>query len=340
MQSRRKVLMIVVAVLLVAFFVAACVLLTLGVRDFRKADGKLAGSKARLDYLYSRNPFPSEYNLRVERKNLVEREAQLEGLVRALREGQVESDEQNPAKFSSQFWAAHKRLLDVARKEGVVVTGGSDFSFGFERYMKGELPAAARDVPRLTQQLRIMQTLCGVLFDARIASLQGIGREEFEGDAAASPKAEEPRTRERGRRKPVPQASMNAPNVNAGLVPADQLYGTWHFVFAFTAREKALLDVLNGLARCPVFVEVTDLNLSSPEKGLSLTPEGAAGKAETPERPRKNASKGKELEPNEEVAGAIICGHDLPLAVRMEVDVYQFANYSSTRKQDTVEAPK
>lgn len=340
MQSRRKVLMIVVAVLLIAFFVAACVLLVLRVGDFRQADGRLAGSKARLDYLYGWNPFPSEYNLRVERKNLIEREGQLAGLVRALREGQVESAEQNPAKFSSQFWAAHKRLLDIARKEGIVITGGGDFSFGFERYMKGELPAAARDVPRLTQQLRIMQTLCGVLFDAKIASLQGIGREEFEGDAAASPKAEEPKTRERGRRRLVSQVSMNAPNANAGLVPADQLYGAWHFVFAFTAREKALFDVLNGLACCPVFVEVTDLNLSSPEKGLSLAPEGAVGKAESPERSRRNAPKEKDPESNEEPAGAIICGHDLPLTIRMEVDVYQFANYPVSNKGDKVEVPK
>jgi len=336
MQSSRKVLVVSASLILGALFVAACVLLVLGLNDFRHEDAKLAAAKSRLQYLYNQDPFPSEYNLRMGRKNLADKDAQLAGLLQAVRDGQIESFEQSPAKFNSQFWTTHKQLRSKAAKEGVVIPSGADFGFGFERHMKGELPAA-QDVPRLTQQLGIVQTVCGVLFDARISSLQGVGREEFEADVgAAAPSGPQ-------RRKPAAQMSLNTPNVNAGLIPPDRLYGSWHFVLAFTAKERALLDVLNGLARCPMFVEVTDLNLASPEKGMGLTPDNPVeppAKAGTAATRRIGAQKAGETEAAEENGGGIVCGHDLPLTVKMELDVYQFGKYQPSEAENKTGVPK
>lgn len=337
MQSRRKITIGIVAVFLGILFVVSSVLLWLGFQEFRKEGGRLDASAAELKSLYSHNPFPSVHNVRSERGNLADMEEQLAGLFQALRVGQIESVEQSPPKFSSQFWATHKLLREKALKAGVIIGGQKDFGFGFERHMKGELPLP-QDVPRLTQQLRIVEMLCDVLFDARINELKGLGREEFEGEASASGPAQPEPTAGRSRRGSKAVAvttSLNCVNRNAGIIPPGALYGTWHFVLKFTAKEKALLDVLNRFARSPAFVVVTDVSLSSPEQGVGRAPEKTA---EAP--PPRRGGALQEAPVTEETPGAIVCGHDLPLTVTMELDVYQFAGPSPAKgESETKGAP-
>jgi hypothetical protein len=194
--------------------------------------------------------------------------------------------------------------------------------------MEGRLPLP-QDVPRLTQQVRIVETLCDVLFEARITELNGLGREEFEGEDSASGPAQPQPTAGRSRRgsKPVAvTASLNSVNRNAGIIPPEASYGAWHFVLKFTAKERALLDVLNRFAQSAVFVVVTDMSMSSPELGSGRSPERIA----EAQPPRRGGGEEAASVPSA-TPGAIVSGHDLPLTVTMEVDVYQFADPSPAK---------
>jgi hypothetical protein len=211
-------------------------------------------------------------------------------------------------------------LKAQAKEMGVGLAGGDDFDFGFGRHMPGNLPAP-QDVPRLTQQLKITQALCGVLYNARISELQGLGREEFEVDAVGGAVAKPVATRTRGRVE-VASMSMNVVNPNAGKIPPDQLYGNWHFVLQFTAKESALVGVLNGLARSPVFAVVTRLEVTGEDRLFDRSADEARAPRKVSAEPgAKPAETGAATVTRDQ---RVVCGREVPLKVRMELDVFQF----------------
>lgn len=325
MVSRRKMLMVALAVLFAVLFVAAAALLVLGFMSFHRAETALRASKGQLEFLYGRKPFPSDKNLKVESANLDTLKKELNKLAAAMSRGQAETVEQSPAKFVSQFWEVRKTLQAKARESGVKVA--DTFDFGFGRHMQGTLPAA-KDVGRLTQQLRIMETLCGVLYNARITELRGIGREEFEEEAVAGgvarPADDGAGGRSRGRRaEPAGPTALNSVNTDTGTIPEGQLFGKWHFVMTFTAREGALIQMLDGLSRSPLFVVVTRVDLTGdgnvvPE-GKDMAPKVRGAMAKVDE---DKSAKVVQSELSRDLR--IVCGRDTPVSVKMEIDVCQF----------------
>jgi hypothetical protein len=179
-------------------------------------------------------------------------------------------------------------------------------------------PPAPQDVARLTQQLMIVQQLTHTLYEAGITELSGIGRQEFEVDAkAGSPAAAAPGRRSRAAASAV---SLNVYEAKAGLIPEGQLYGRWHFSFRLTAKEGALLALMNQLARASLFVVVSDIEVDGDDsikasgteatsRGGQKNPAEVAG--ETPAGPVSRDQR-------------VVCGRDVPLRVKMEIDVYQF----------------
>lgn len=314
------------AVLFALGFLAVAVLLVRGFMDFNRVESALNTTKGQLEYLFARNPFPSEKNLETERANLTEAHRELGDLLATMSRGQVATVEQSPAKFVAQFWEIRKALLAKTEETGISVAGKKEFGFGFERLMGGQLPAA-KDVARLTQQLRIVQGLCGVLYDAGISELRGIGREEFEEEAVAggaSRPAEESAPRRRsGRGESVAAAGLNSINAMAGVVPEGEMFGKWRFVLTFAAREGALLKVLDGMAANPLFSVVAKVELVGDSNVVTQSGETAVKAGDGEEPAAGGAAKASG-------AGAaherrVVAGRDIPLTVRMEVDVYQFA---------------
>lgn len=313
MQSRRKLWMIVLVVVIILMIAGAGMLLIQGFAAFYQVEKRLTGKKAELEALYNRNPFPSEANLQTERRNLQTLDQQIGDLMTEMGRGQVQSIEQSPPKFIAQFWAVRKALQDKARERGVAVA--ETFDYGFGRHMSGSLPAP-QDVARLTQQLTVVQQLCDALFDAGVLELNAVGREEFEtGDKAA--REAERDVRPRSRRPAAETASINTQEASAGVIPEGAMYGHWHFLFKFTAREGALLAALNRLAKEPLFVVVSSLEVKGDDSIKSINTDAAGrearGGAEAAE-PAAAASRGLK----------IVCGRDVPLQVSMGVDVYQF----------------
>lgn len=315
MQSRRKIIVIAVAVLIGLLFLGAVALLVLGFLKFYEAQSVLEQSKGTLESLYDKNPFPSHKNFELERANIESVRTELTALQAALGEGQVEPSGQNPAQFVNLFFETQRGLLSKATVATITVP--KNFDFGFGRHMAGNLPAP-QDVPRLTQQLKVVETLCNILYDAKISKLSGIARQEFEVDATANA-APAPKPAP-GRGKPVVAAPMDLKNIvdaSAGVVPQGQLFGKWHFAIQFSGRESAVMNTLNGLARSPMFVVVTRLTIQGDEKLFSRK-ESVAVKAGADEPPEvKQAPKSKDYR--------IVSGRDAQMDVKLELDVYQFA---------------
>ena len=63
MQSRRKMIVIVLTVVLSFLFLGAVALVVLKFIHFTNAEAVLKGDKTRLEFLYSQNPFPSAAKL-------------------------------------------------------------------------------------------------------------------------------------------------------------------------------------------------------------------------------------------------------------------------------------
>ncbi len=309
MQSRRKILIIVVASILALLLAGAATLLVRGFLQLQEVDKNLQGASETLTTLYAQNPFPSTANLKLERENIKSIGEELLGLQTAMGEGQIEPIPQSPAKCITLFWETRNGLLARAGNAIKVERG---FDFGFGRHMKGDLPAI-QDVPRLTQQLKIVESLCNILYASKITALNGLSRQEFEADAAAA-------TAPPAGRTVSAIAIRNVVDPTAGVIPDGQLYGRWHFVIQFTAREGALMKVLNKMARSPVFIVVTRLELKGDDKVFDRK-EAEAVAARTADE-AGGAEVKAAVKPRD---ARVVCGRDAILNVKMELDVYQFA---------------
>ena len=309
MQSRRNITVIVASVFIGLLFAGAIVILVRGFLQFSEVESALRQTRAQLETLYGRKPFPSQANLKREKENIASIQQDLVELQGALGAAQVEPVGQSPAVFINQFFETQKELLSRARSAGVAVAKNYDFSFG--RHMGGNLPAS-HDVPRLTQQLKIVELLCGILYKAGVSKLSGLARQEFEAD---SPVAVVAKPALPGRSAEQELKNVNDPN--AGMVPPGQLYGRWHFVLQFSGRESAVMNVLNGLAKSQVFMVVTRLTLEGDEKLFERKEVTVAAKAGEEPLAVKAPPAAKDYR--------VVCGRDALMNVRLELDVYQFA---------------
>lgn len=309
MQSRRKIMVIVAGILIGVLLVGAVAILVRGFLQFSEVESALRETRAQMETLYGRKPFPSQENLKREKENIAAIQQDLVELQTAMAAGQVEPVGQNPAGFINQFFETQKELLAEARAAGVTVAKNYDFSFG--RHMGGNLPAP-HDVPRLTQQLKIVELLCGVLYTARVSRLTGLARQEFEVDAPVTAVAKPALP---GRAAEAEVRNVNDPS--AGQVPPGQLYGRWHFVLQFSGRESAVMNVLNGLAKSAVFMVVTRLDIEGDEKLFERREVAQAVKAGEEPAAVKAQLAAKDYR--------VVCGRDAMLNVKLELDVYQFA---------------
>lgn len=306
MQSKRKIWIIVSGVLLLLLLLGAAALVVRGFLQFSEVSGSLAASKSSLQSLYDQKPFPSKDNLMIEQDNIRVIKQEVADLQCAMGAGQIEPLGQSPAKFITQFWETRNRLLSRAGVAAIKVD--KQFDFGFGRHMKGDLPAP-QDVPRLTQQLKIVEGICNILYASKISALSALARQEFETGVASTPVPA----------KPVAATAIDIRNTQdpeAGKIPAGQQYGRWHFVVRFTGTEQSVLAAVNGFANNAVFIVVTRMNLDGNEKIFGKRPTALAKTTEDPEGTAKEQPKTRDYR--------VVCGRDSMLDATVELDVYQF----------------
>ncbi len=312
-------------------FLSAAFLLYQSVARFNVSQAELKSKSSELSAFYQEDPFPSRDNVKVEGTNAVMLTQWFDALMVRLSSSNISSQDRSPSLFKSVFGSTRSALKRRAVESGSVLP--EDFAFGFSAYAGVDSPNPD-NVPRLMEQLKIMSTLCEILYKNGVKSLTSIQRDEFESSRAdssssaaraASGRRSSSRRRSRSPAAPAPASGKGHAVSKAGLIGEGALYGKYHFVVEFTCLSESLFGILNDLASCKMFSVVTSLKVTKaipdlvppaievPAENESSTPLPAAGRPEKKARQRR------------------VCGPEmeLPANVRIEIDVYKFKEESA-----------
>ena len=312
---------------------AAGFVLYRGISRFGQAREALDTAKTRLEGFYREPVFPSSDNVRREHTNTVTLARWFDELAAELRKGNVVSAERSPSTFKSVYLEKTlARLLQEAQAAGTELP--ANFGFGFGQYAGTPTLPSPEDVPRLMEQLVLVNRISMILFANRVKALRAVERAAFESQpttTAAAPGAVpvvEPATpRRRGPGAQQPAAVPPPPSGSQpGVIREGALFAKYRFVIEFNAKESALIGVLNALAANPTFtvVKVVRLNKDIPVLMPVMVDAAAAGGVTTIPglgEPPPTAEPALRLGPAYPVCGLEM---EIPMQVRMELDVYKF----------------
>ena len=204
-----------------------------------------------LSRLYQSDPFPSEENVEVARKNLEAAQDWIEILDESLTVATndwakgINLRRASPGEFSSLREETIQALYDAAPvgEDGTKIVPDS-FAFGFDRYATGD-PAQTPHVVRLLRQLRLTDKLVRLLYAAGPQRIETVGRIVFETGAVAAEDSGYSRPRKRKSESGARDSALVVvpPPAAEGPVPSD----VERFGFRFVAREKALIDFVDAI---------------------------------------------------------------------------------------------
>lgn len=289
----------------------------------------LESSVQTLERLHTRDPYPSEANVELVERGRNELDGYLHGLLSALSTGQVEEERMERAAFPTLIERTSRRLYALAAERQVILPGA--FTFGFQRYAMGNLPQEEY-VPRLVVQLRTIDQIIQYLFNAKIAELKSVEREVFDVERVQRDADAESAFGRRGARTDV----VAVPTVAVLPEGIEGLYTKEKYRIAFVAGDVAFREVLNTLARCPLFVVVKDVQARN-EDALDSSSSAAAKLAARLQRP-KDAPSGKGEKKEETTADTrpprhedrVVAGLE-KVHVTLELDVYRFEGATEDR---------
>ena len=323
-MKTKNVVVITLVGLLALVFAISGFLLFRGISQFSKEEKTLKRSVTTLNNYYARDPFPSVENVAREQENGKVLDRWLTGLSDSLREGQIEPIQTTPAQFRRLFSKKRDQLKALAKESKIEVVSDA---FGFERYAdSGTLPAPL-DVPRLAQQLVIVDELCRVLFQGGATQLTRLRREEFESAGALVAARPTGSGRSRRPRRPLPAAASGGNRAwkasrDAGVLQRKALYAHLRFGLDFEVREAALMKIMNALAAHDMFAVVTLLQIEKTADDVNPpTASGGSSDTESTLGAIGPAPRSQRL-----MSGDVL---EQPMHVTMEIDVYQFAELTS-----------
>lgn len=346
-MSKKKIILIAGGVITLAALIFAAYKLYDGINSFSAAEQKLDVSMRALKRYYAMNPFPSDQNIKIESDNITTLNDWFVTLVSNLKKGEILPEkEKSPSRFMKLLDLKKRGVEKLAGENRTKLAEGNAFAMGFESYFKegSELPTPD-DVPRLTQQLIIIEKVCNILLEEGASEIGKIVRENFSGtggeesgDLSSSQNVGRRRVGAgRNRATNVAGAGSDSGvflyNKDAGLMGPADLYAKLHFVVAFKMGEKAFLGLLNRLAQDPMFIVVTsvtiekqgdDIRMPSSEEKKNVL---ADGKDKDSEKSKESVvQQPKEKEPalsrqQKQVSGLEF---EKPLSVVLEFDVCRF----------------
>ncbi len=286
-----------------------------------------------LAQLGSRKPFPSDENVALATKNLERIQAFSDATMGAFLKNQYDPPPMEPARFPQLLQRSLQAMNFAASSNGVTVT--EKFFYGFDRYARGQ-PPAKDDIPRLSRQLHVVETLVRTLCAARIRDIAVIERHVFEDDAAAAAGGEGGVVR----REDVEAKAAAATGPAAGyLQDPSGLFVRERLVLTFNAKEGAVWEALNALPRLPVFFVVSDLDIQNaagrpvlinPADGTRKTEAGGGGGEFSAADVARAVVPGAPATPGAVVARPLtraernVAGITEALKVRLQVDFYTF----------------
>ncbi len=289
--------------------------------EYARVQSDLQTLSATLDRLHHRDPFPAEDNVARVRENLDELEEYLGTLLGALSMRQVQGEDMERAAFPAEIERTGRRLRAAAAEHEIGLADG--LAFGFERYAAGNLPMQEH-VSRLVVQLRTIETLCSLLFNAGISELVGVEREVFDVERTQA-ELMDPASMRRSGRAP---AVVAAPATTIEAEGVEGLYTKERYTLTFFASDQALRDALNSMIRSPMLIIIRHLELRN-EMGLGgvtasarlaarLQPRDAA----RPTMPRQ-PDAARDAAPSLLRDDRLVAGRER-VRVTMIVDVYRF----------------
>lgn len=309
-------------------------------------------AKVELEKVFKDDIFPSAENVEALRGNVEKLAAARDEIAARMAECNFNA----PTNVSpSAFVDALRNVVLKKRDAAPVIEGkksvGADFTFGFERYL-GTSAAMPRDtdVPRLLEQLMITSSLVDEIYASGITTVKAIRRELFDGAGEAVVEDEESSGGRRGRRRgnrggDEEEAAATQQVAGPGYSIDTDLYRAQHFTLQLVARQNAVVDLLNRIAKLHMgkqefFAIVTDIKLQKSGSDLRLPGGGAVG-AEKEGRGGRRGSRSAGAEEESETPAAEVAAPtisdlppgqrmmsgpelDSPLDVTIELDVYSF----------------
>jgi len=325
-MNRTRIIFVGLLVAMLVLLAAGGYVLLRSTAAAREAREQRDAAFTRLSALFQSNPFPDSAN--AERmNNQVQRLVQMRAaMTNALARRDVPLPELSPSRFIQELQTA---LRDRLQARAPIVEGSrvipEGFTFGFDRYLAANAPMPAEaDVPRLAQQLVMVENLVNEVYASQVSALRGIEREVFEAAAATAPEPEAARPRNRAR---------------AG---ASAFYRSQRFRMVVEGRQSTIGDLLNRFAAMPMFVVVQDVEMR--KQGEDLRPPQAAAPGApvpgapgasvfgSPEAARSTDSAGEAAAPAEAPVSdlppsrRLVSGREIDplIEARIELDVFNF----------------
>lgn len=248
--------------------ITGIVFLAKSISTQRKAQSELKSELSRLDQINRGKPFPSQANVEHVQKNLDEIRKVLSQTQTRLRVGQFEPDKIEPAQFGPLLEKTVKQMKASALANSVTLP--DRFTFGFDRYSEGALPLS-NAIPRLVTQMKNVAALCDLLYSAKVSNIASISREEFESQLVGGASGTGLASEMGGFIRSAVANLGNSERARAiPAVAASETYTSERFSIEFSARENAVWEVLNGLARSSTFSVVRDFVVHGTTMGQGL----------------------------------------------------------------------
>jgi hypothetical protein len=272
MNINKKIILASVGAALLLMLVFAVVMLYRGIRQFGVAEQNLANTRTQLNTFYKKDPFPDGKNVAVVTNNTGLMKGWVRDIVDVAKRKQVDPAEtKSPSVFINMLAKIRNGLYSRAKQNGTVI-GSEDFGFGFDSYVRGD-PATADYVPRLIQQLLIVNEICNILIDEKVKEIHSVRREEFEGvrQQAAVQGVKGPARPGGSTARGSAQLSLRRastiepgqPNTAAGDFEENAIAAKIRFTFEFSAKEASIINILNRLAQNEMFIVVTALDVET-----------------------------------------------------------------------------
>ena len=344
-MNRSKIVLIAVSAVFLILVAAA------GVMAYNQHTASVKARKGRdrefreLDAVFHDDIFPSATNVAVLGDNVQRLVEIRETLEKSLSAMNVPA----PTNVTASVFMQKMQDLVMRKVKAAPVVEGKrsvspDFAFGFERYV-GPASRMPRDaeVPRLVQQLVVISLLADEMYAANVLHIRAIGREVFEegGGEESSEEEEEAGSRSRRGRGRRGRGAVEEGEPGGGdkvlLAPiGTDLYEGQHYVLRFTARQDAVIDLLNRIARFRYFAVVTDVRMK--KLGPDVRQPTAPGEKEGEGRSSRRGARSESPEVVQDAEAMpvlsdlppsqrLMSGPDVdpPLDVTIELDVFNFS---------------
>ena len=323
-MSKLKIALIAGGVVSLLLVIATGVMTVSGMRKASETRGQMRSNENALAAYFKKNPFPSEGNIEIERKNLEVIRERHDKLLAAMTKGAVGIDKGfTPGAFSTKCNETVNRLRRGApRGDGTTPVVDPGFFFGFERYDQSSgsgVPAEQQHVDRLMRQLTMMEMLVKELYASDVLRLESALREEFdvEGGAADGGRS----SRRRGAR--IGGYSQEGFSFALESDPHEQgavELGRERFGFIFQAREASLIDFLNRINAMWPYAQVSALRFV--KNGEDVVFPSSAGAQTKPAAQADGIKEPPKPRTSRIISGAL---REVPIKVGVQIDVYSFA---------------